>query len=196
MLRKVLHIFYLPDLQTAVHSWRNQEHARDEIMKLRTTLLLVGLLVGLYAFGPTIRDANAQTETILHTFAGTPNDGANPWVGLVQGRDGNFYGTTDVRVFRISPSGSYTNLYYFAGNFNNGSILAGLVQGSDGNFYGTVDTGGRDLDGVVFRISPSGTYTTLYSFAGYPTDGSGSQARMVQGTDGNFYGTTDYGGTN
>src|ERR1035438_3558070 len=78
------------------------------------------------------------------TFSG---DGWQPLAGLVQGSDGNFYGTTSAEgtnacqcgnVFRISPSGSYTNLHYFSGLTNDGSTpRATLVQGSDGNFYGT-----------------------------------------------------------
>ena len=68
---------------------------------------------------------------------------------------------------------------------------AGLVQGSDGNFYGTTYDGGTNNGyGTVFRISPSGSYTNLYSFASSPNDGVNPVAGLVQGSDGNFYGTT------
>ena len=74
--------------------------------------------------------------------------------------------------------------------------LAGLVQGSDGNFYGTTAHGGTNGGvGTVFKISATGALTTLYSFTG-GKDGGRPQAGLVQGSDGNFYGTTADGGTN
>jgi uncharacterized repeat protein (TIGR03803 family) len=79
---------------------------------------------------------------------------------------------------------------------------AGLVQGSDGNFYGTTQSGGPSVlncaagCGTVFRISPGGDYTNLYSFDGSPTDAGYPFTRLVQGSDSNFYGMTSLGGTN
>jgi uncharacterized repeat protein (TIGR03803 family) len=67
------------------------------------------------------------------------------------------------------------------------------MQGSDGNFYGTTYSGGASNNGTVFRISPSGNFTNLYSFSG--VDGYWPFGGLVQGSDGNFYGTTRYGGT-
>jgi uncharacterized repeat protein (TIGR03803 family) len=69
----------------------------------------------------------------------------------------------------------------------------GLVQASDGSFYGTTSNGGTSGYGTVFKITPAGALTTLYSFVG--SDGSYPYAGLVQGSDGNFYGTTAYGGT-
>ena len=178
-------------------------------MKLRNVLLLVVL-------GLTIPDADAQTETILHVFVGSANDGLYPKGTLVEGDDGNFYGTTFGggntnsfsswigcgTVFRISPSGTHTSLYFFGTSPSDGSQpVAGLVKGSDGNFYGTTQRGGTNAIGsgglgTVFRISPGGSYTNLYSFPGYAGDGYFPQAGLVQGSDGNFYGTTYGGGTN
>jgi uncharacterized repeat protein (TIGR03803 family) len=145
--------------------------------------------------------ANAQTETNLYSFGSSLTDGANPYARLVQGSDGNFYGTTQDggtysygTVFRISPGGTYTNLYSFGSSLIDGNgPVAGLVQGSDGNFYGTTQYGGLSGVGTVFRISPSGTYTNLYSF-GYSPDGFNPHAGLAQGSDGNFYGTTYFGG--
>jgi uncharacterized repeat protein (TIGR03803 family) len=157
--------------------------------------------------GTFFRISLSGSETNLHSFDGSPTDGFGPTVGLVQGSDGNFYGTTYEggsgsctigcgTVFRISPSGTETTLHSFASSPTDGELpTAGLVQGSDGNFYGTTEAGGTNNYGTVFRISSSGSYTTLYSFVGYPNDGVAPRG-LVQGSDGNFYGTTDAGGTN
>src|ERR1019366_311443 len=69
---------------------------------------------------------------------------------------------------------------------------AGLVQGSDGNLYGEAFVGGANNVGSVFKITTSGTLTTLHSFNG--TDGREPSGWLVQGSDGNFYGTTSMGG--
>ena len=122
--------------------------------------LIAGILLVLTGRLGTVR---AQTLTTLYSFGDRP-DGAAPAAGLVQGSDGNFYGTTMCggpfinkgTVFKISPDGSYTNLWLFHGP--DGSLPeAALVQGSDGNFYGTTANGGTNLNygigyGTVFRI--------------------------------------------
>jgi uncharacterized repeat protein (TIGR03803 family) len=143
-----------------------------------------------------------QPVTTLHSFA--RSDGSEPQAGLVQATDGNFYGTTVFggaysygSVFKITPAGTLATLHSFAGTDGSGP-LAELVQATDGNFYGTAEQGGfyancTDGCGTIFKITAAGTLTTLHSFAG--TDGSGPYAGLVQATDGNFYGTTAYGGT-
>jgi uncharacterized repeat protein (TIGR03803 family) len=135
--------------------------------------------------------------TTMHSFDGT--DGQQPEAGLVEGPDGNFYGTTQFggtaragTVFKITPGGTLTTLYNFGGS-DSINPYAGLVLGTDGNFYGTTCCG-VNAYGTIFRITPGGTLTTLYSFENINTDGSGPNA-LVQGTDGNFYGTTAGGGT-
>jgi uncharacterized repeat protein (TIGR03803 family) len=153
--------------------------------------------------GTVFRISPSGSYTNLYSFTGPPNNGAYPQAGLMQGSDGNFYGTTEYggtnvegTVFRISPGGSYTNLYSFHSSPNDGEHpYGGLVQGSDGNFYGTTGDGGTYSVGTVFRISPSGNETNLHSFVGRPNDGQGPAAGLVQGSDGNFYGTTEGGGT-
>jgi uncharacterized repeat protein (TIGR03803 family) len=156
---------------------------------------------GTYNSGTVFRITASGSETNLHSFGSTPNDGSYPQAGLVQGGDGNFYGTTYSggtiglgTVFRISPSGNETNLHSFVSSPDGANPLAGLVQGSDGDFYGTTRLGGTNGVGAVFRISPSGNETVLYSFGGYPNDGLYPYAGLVQGSDGNFYGTAWDGG--
>jgi uncharacterized repeat protein (TIGR03803 family) len=144
-------------------------------------------------------------------------DGVNPYAGLVQGTDGKFYGTTayggtgygngDGTVISITAGGKLTTLYSFCSQGGNGCTdgaepEAGLVQGADGYFYGTTLRGGAnvniDLDGTVFKVTPDGNLTTIYSFCSQGgdecTDGYYPTAGLVQGNDGKFYGTTSRGG--
>jgi len=148
----------------------------------------------------------AQTFTTQASFDYA--DGALPeLMSLVQGTDGNFYGTTlagganqnSGTVFKITSGGTLTTLYNFCSETNcaDGSYpYAGLVQATDGNFYGTTDGGGAHGAGTVFKITPGGPLTTLYSFCSQPLcfDGANPYAGLIQATDGNFYGTTESGG--
>jgi uncharacterized repeat protein (TIGR03803 family) len=153
--------------------------------------------------------APAQTFTQLVTFAGYPTEGALPgYMSLVQGTDGNFYGTTYYggadnagTVFKITAAGELTTLYSFRPqvSITDGSLPeAGLIQATDGNFYGTTAFGGANNAGTVFKITAAGKLTTLYSFCSQSncTDGEYPLAGLVQGVDGNFYGTTVGGGYN
>jgi len=147
----------------------------------------------------------AQTVSLVATFNGANGQEPN---SIMQGTDGNFYGTTSFggayqegTIFQLTPSGSLTSLYSFCAQIihtcSDGSVPQGapLVQSSDGNFYGTTGTGGSSAanSGTMFQITPGGQLTTLYNFTGFPTGGS-IPLGLVQAPDGNFYGVTDQGG--
>jgi uncharacterized repeat protein (TIGR03803 family) len=147
--------------------------------------------------GEIFRITPSGALTTLYSFCLLANcaDGSNPAAGLVAATDGNLYGTTGAggtsgggTVFKITLSGTLTRLYSFNGIPDGNDPQAALVEGTDGNFYGTTGEFGASTYGTVFKISPSGTLTTLHSFSGH--DGAFPIGALVQGIDGSFYGTT------
>jgi len=156
--------------------------------------------------GTVFKITPGGAQTVLYNFcAGTPqcdSNGDQPFAGLIQGTDGIFYGGTLGAVFSITTSGDLSTLYTFCSlpECADGiGLYDALVQGTDGNFYGATEGGGAVSTyeceggcGTVFKITPGGTLTTLYSFHG--TDGYQPNGGLVQWTDGNFYGTTRNGG--
>src|SRR3984957_3570787 len=155
--------------------------------------------------------AQGQTFNLLPSF--DRPDGAGPLnVSLTQGRDGTFYGTTAGggahgmgSVFKVSPEGNVTTIYSFCPAMpcpDGSAPYAGLLQASDGNFYGTTFEGGQGRNcgggcGTVFRVTTAGVLTTLYKFCQQTNcaDGGAPMSGLVQGVDGNMYGTTEFGGT-
>jgi uncharacterized repeat protein (TIGR03803 family) len=98
---------------------------------------------------------------------------------------------------RVFAADTETVLYNFcsqAGCADGTLPVAGLVADSSGDLYGTTDAGGTSNDGVVFKLTPSGTETVLHSFAG-GTDGDTSYASLIMGKKGTLYGTTYAGGS-
>ena len=151
--------------------------------------------------GTVFKITPSGTLSTIYKFNLT--DGSMPAAGLVQGSDGNFYGTTPSggatgggTVFKLTPAGTLTTLYNFCSQpscADGSTPHAGLVQATDGNFYGAAEWGGAYGNGTIFKITPNGAATTIYSFcsAGWPCyDGSQPYTGLLQATDGNFYGTT------
>jgi uncharacterized repeat protein (TIGR03803 family) len=185
------------------------------------SLLKTASFVFVFCIAVAIASHGQTTFTSVVSFEGT--DGANPYSSLIQGADGNFYGTTRFgglpeatcvypgcgTAVRLTPEGALTVLYMFCSKAlcADGAYPGGLVQSSDGNIYGTTGSGGTGSHctitggcGTVFRITPAGELTTLYSFCSQAncSDGyvGGFTAGLIQATNGNFYGTTYGGGAN
>jgi uncharacterized repeat protein (TIGR03803 family) len=175
--------------------------------RTRAALILAALMLVI----ATAIASPAQTFKTLVNF--DMPEGSGPLlVSLVQGTGGNLYGTTegggannDGTVFKITPSGTLTVLYSFcpqSGCSDGYFPIAGLVQATDGNFYGTTLESGnapppcQPSCGTVFKITLDGKLTTLYTFCtqAYCTDGDAPFGALVQGTDGDLYGTTNTGG--
>jgi uncharacterized repeat protein (TIGR03803 family) len=159
------------------------------------------------------------TVTTLYSFCSQTNctDGSNPGpAALTLGTNGNFYGTTQENggiytnvgdcpfgcgtVFEITPTGELTTLHDFAGG-DGGMPIANLVlDPSNGNFYGATTSGGANNYGTIFQLTQAGTLTTLYNFCpqfksqGFCSDGFEPNS-LVQGANGNSFGTTEFGGT-
>jgi len=147
--------------------------------------------------------------TSLYSFCVLPNctDGSYP-IALLQGRDDRLYGATSgggaygypSTIFRLNRSGLLTTLYTFGNTSSNTSPLL-LVQGRGGDFFGLTTPSSLSCPsnpatcGTVFKLTPSGTLTTLYTFCSQPNCADGwSPGDLILATDGNFYGTTQLGG--
>ncbi len=171
--------------------------------KLSKTKIVFLRLLALALLGSSqISEAIIST---LHDLVGT--EGQFPHGQLVQGRDGNLYGTTSpgtvpAKAFRITPSGAYTVLHTFSPT--PGSLppaLSTLMRGLDGNFYGTT-TNGNNPGGALFKMTPTGAVTILHHFGAVLNDGYSIDNGIlrptppVQTADGTLYGTTTSGGQN
>jgi uncharacterized repeat protein (TIGR03803 family) len=172
------------------------------------------------AASPTTQTApDAQGYIILHNFSdgSVPQDGANPCASLVQGSDGDLYGVThtlDIEtsgngttefpgktatLFKSTLQGHMTVLRSFdAGKSDNDPLPEdALTLGTDGNLYGVIPGGGDNSCGIAFRLTSQGGFTALYQFGkpGVKDDPRGPTAPLIRGADGNFYGTSNIGGS-
>ena len=154
--------------------------------------------------------SHAQDFTTLISFVGF-NGGEPANTNLIQGTDGNLYGATQGdgvphtkgTIFRITPAGKLTTLYRFCSQpkCSDGWVPTGLVQGANGSLYGVAEFGGVTPNcaagcGTLFKLSPQGKYSLLYSFCSETNckDGNSPGPTLVQASNGNFYGTTFCGG--
>ena len=143
--------------------------------------------------------------SLLYSFQGG-SDGALPYGGLIRDQAGNLYGTT-VRgggtgcggygcgtVFKLAPEGTETVLYVFRGDSDGAEPWSGVTADSEGNLYGTtISSNEFGGPGTVFKLTPQGTFSTLYAFQG-GADGADPQGGVILDRKGNLYGTTAGGG--
>jgi uncharacterized repeat protein (TIGR03803 family) len=171
---------------------------------LKTLLYPVVLLCAFHAC------SFAQTYSVLHGFSSSVKspDGNTPLAGLIRDAEGNLYGTTFSgvelwygTVFKLDSSGKENILYGFTGGSDGSEPSAGLIQDRQHNLYGTTSAGGQSGCGVlglgcgvVFKLSPGGKFTVLYTFTG-GADGAAPLAALVRDGAGNLYGTTSQGGS-
>jgi len=148
-------------------------------IRLRAATSALAVVAALMLGAVATPSAQAQIFTTLHSFNGT--DGSQPTAELVQGTDGKLYGTTQLggdlsscsglgcgTVFKITRRGRLRTLYRFCSQSGcpDGQFpAAALVQSTKGTLYGTTTFGGAHGWGTVFKITPQGKLTTLYSFA-------------------------------
>ncbi len=148
--------------------------------------------------GTVFQITTSGALSTLHNFNQlSPVDGAQPYSGLMQARDGNLYGTTNRGgshnvgiVYRITPNGTMKTLHDLDYQPDGALPYAALIQASNGSLYGTASDGGGS-EGSVFEVSSFGQYTAIYEFGangGFPVAG------LVQASNGNFYGVASTGG--
>jgi uncharacterized repeat protein (TIGR03803 family) len=162
--------------------------------------------------GPSVgviyRVSATGTFTLLHALAGDGSEGQS-CNGLVLGIDGNFYGTCEHggnnsastgTFFQVTPTGTLTVLHFFDGTFSgtvDGCYPLGVpVQASDGNFYGTTFECGVNDAGIIYKITPAGVFSVIHAFAFGSADGNQPEGALIQGGDGNLWGTLSFGGAN
>jgi uncharacterized repeat protein (TIGR03803 family) len=160
--------------------------------------------------GTIFKFAPAGTITLLQNFCTRTNGcgtGTVPTGSLVLSSNGDFFGTaggggqySTGTVFEATTWGMFHLVYSFCAlsNCTDGDNPYGLIQATDGKFYGTAYNGGANDYGDVFKITAEGQLTTLYSFCSLSScaDGEAPGASLLQAANGNFYGTTNYGGAN
>jgi uncharacterized repeat protein (TIGR03803 family) len=147
-----------------------------------------------------LRPGKATIVNWLYAF----NGNGGPVGALIEGSDGNLYGTTEGRdngsglIFQITSTGSLTVLHELNGTSDGSSPQAGLTLASDGNFYGTAVNGGEYGGGTLFQVTPSGGFSVLYNFGaqgeGFYNINLNPLATPFQNTNGLLYGDTFYGG--
>ena len=155
--------------------------------------------------GTIYKVSGSGTFTLLHSMVYSDGQTCN---GFVLGTDGNFYGTcfnggnnanSTGTFFQLTPAGTLTVLHNFDGVFSgttDGCYPDGVpVQASDGNFYGTARGCGANIGGMAYKITTAGAFTAIHAFNGGATDAQAPQGALIQGSDGNLWGTSYQGGT-
>ncbi|MGH9643418.1 MAG: choice-of-anchor tandem repeat GloVer-containing protein, partial [Terriglobales bacterium] len=151
--------------------------------------------------GTVFKVTRKGVESVLYSFGSQSGDGNNPYGPLIMDKQGNLYGATvaggvngDGTVYKVTPSGSETVLFSFSTQSGEGySPYGSLVMDKTGNLYGTTLNGGMG-NGTVYKLTPSGVESTIYSFGSQAKDGAQVFMGLTKGKKGNLYGTAASGG--
>ncbi len=154
--------------------------------------------------GTVFKVTSSGEESVLYSFGSQSGDGYYPYAGLIMDKKGNLYGTTYYggangvgTVFKVTSSGEESVLYSFGSQSGDGVYpYAGLIMDKKDNLYGTTYGGGAIGWGTVFKVTPKGTESVLYSFGSQSGDGSYPWAGLIMDKNDNLYGTTFEGGAN
>lgn len=153
-----------------------------------------------FGLGTVFKLATDGTETILYAFKGG-SDGHNPEGSLLADSEGNFYGTTlqggangQGSVFKLASDGTESLLYSFQNGSDGAEPVAGVIEDAQDNLYGTTFTGGLGTGRTVFKLTPDGTETILFSFDPGNSYGAEPNGGLIMDKNGNLYGTTTIGG--
>ncbi|MBS0446462.1 MAG: hypothetical protein JSR59_10995 [Proteobacteria bacterium] len=173
----------------------------EPIARLR--LLRVGAVAVALCAVTGYGHADPVMETVQHSFTGA--DGDYPSFGTpTLGQGGNLYGVTEQggayqlgAIYRLAPDGTETLLYSFQGNGDGFHPAWTLARDAAGNLYGTAQQDSTGTShGTIFRITPSGIFTTLHAFAPSGAEGWLQDNAITIGNDGLLYGVAFEGGTN
>jgi uncharacterized repeat protein (TIGR03803 family) len=172
---------------------------RDNAGNLYGTTSYGGLNRCYGSCGVVFKIDSAGTETILHSFAGGPTDGCNPWGGLIRDDAGNLYGTTSFcgssgwgTVWKLDKNGKETILHNFQGTDGGYPNSGNLLMDKEGNLYGVTQRGGGSAnEGVVYKLTKRGRLTVLHRFTGHGTpDGCFPIGTLAIDAQGSLYGAT------
>jgi uncharacterized repeat protein (TIGR03803 family) len=186
----------------------DSQHGGTSLMQATDGNFYTGGGPGAYGHGAILRVSPAGEFSVLYSFCSQPGcpDGSVPLTPIL-GSDGNLYGTTAIggnrasggTVYKLTLDGALTTLYSFCitNQCPDGAEPGPIIQASDGNLYGITLGAALQDSGTLFRVAPSGEFKVLHYFCSVPNcvDGYG-QTGLIQGIDGNFYGTTSLGGSN
>jgi uncharacterized repeat protein (TIGR03803 family) len=163
-------------------------------------------LGGAVGIGTVFKLTPEGAERVLHSFS-TDQDGDLPTGNLMRDTVGNLYGTTTSggtdgntagTVFKVTPDGTETVFYSFSYSQSSEGTMpsGGVITDRNGNLFGTTQLGGAENQGAVYRLSPAGRETLLYSFGSHSGDGFQPEGGLVVDKTGTLFGTTQQGGDN
>jgi uncharacterized repeat protein (TIGR03803 family) len=189
--------------ETIVHSFSDNGDASNPtagvILGKKGIFYGVTPLGGYFNDGAIYKVAPNGTEEVLYSFMNS-DDGYSPNGNLIMDTGGNFYGAASGgannsgTIFKLSASNDLTVLYTFEGGNDGFGPMGSMIFDKLGNLYGTTFRGGTSDAGTIFKLSPSGTHTVLYSFGG-GSDGLYPNGALIFGSKGELFGTTAQGGS-